>query len=250
MDLKIVALPSGYCPRVREAALCMGRGWDEYVHLPMMMFLVLGGEHPVLVDSGTPEADFVQEHHGYRFFREDDEDPVRVLAGAGVDPEEIRTVIWTHLHWDHCSNSALFPNATFYVQEAELRYAINPLEFHKKAFQRGRNVNPDWIPVLNRLKVIRGAVPVLPGISTVPLPGHTPGSQGVLIETNVGRYLVAGDCIDAYRNWEGDDEARHIPNWSYTDLLAFDESFRRIDTLDCLVIPSHDPKVLQIGSFG
>jgi N-acyl homoserine lactone hydrolase len=36
-------------------------------------------------------------------------------------------VIFTHLHWDHCSNVNLFPNARFTVQDKELRYAVSPI---------------------------------------------------------------------------------------------------------------------------
>lgn len=41
----------------------------------------------------------------------------------GVAPENIKTVIMTHLHWDHAGNNGLFQNARFYVQQRELDYA-------------------------------------------------------------------------------------------------------------------------------
>jgi glyoxylase-like metal-dependent hydrolase (beta-lactamase superfamily II) len=86
----------------------------------------------------------------------------------------------------------------------------------------------------------------------VPLPGHTPGSQGILVETDAGRYLIAGDCLDSYDNWywKGDEDIPHIPSAAITDVIAFDESFRRIESLGCEPIPSHDDRVLETRVFG
>ena len=74
-----------------------------------------------------PGAAFVREYFGYEFERQESEEPLLQLNGAGVDPADIRDVIFTHLHWDHCSNVNLFPNARFTVQDEELRYAVSPI---------------------------------------------------------------------------------------------------------------------------
>ena len=84
----------------------------------------------------------------------------------------------------------------------------------------------------------------------VSLPGHTPGSQGVLVDTDAGRFLLAGDTIDTYENWEGNEHTDHIPSGVHTDLFQYFDSFRRIEELDCEVIPSHDGAVLERGPFG
>ncbi|WP_141548176.1 MBL fold metallo-hydrolase, partial [Nocardia farcinica] len=41
----------------------------------------------------------------------DEERPDVALRTLGIDPGEVRTVVNTHLHWDHSSNNHLFPNA-------------------------------------------------------------------------------------------------------------------------------------------
>ena len=69
------------------------------------------------------------------------------------------------------------------------------------------------------------------------------------MEAGSGRYLIAGDCLYLYENWEGDDQVDHIPVGLYTDLVAYDESLRKIETLDCRVIPSHDFRVLDRQPF-
>jgi glyoxylase-like metal-dependent hydrolase (beta-lactamase superfamily II) len=253
VGLQILALPSGLVPAAQEAAVTYQRGYGKTRPLPMIMFVITGGDRPIMVDTGTPDQEFVRKYVGYGHFeRPAEEDTLRQLTGAGVDPAEVRDVVFTHLHWDHCSNIELFPNARFTVQDEELKYAVNPIPLHRRAFQHLPGTQPPWLPVLSRLNVISGAVEIAPGVSTVPLPGHTPGSQGVLVETDKGPYLIAGDCLDSYDNWNwaGEEGVPHVPSWSFTDVLQCDESFRRIESLGCEPIPSHDVQVLETRVFG
>lgn len=112
-------------------------------------------------------------------------------------------------------------------------------------------IDPPWVPVEDRIDVVDGDADVAPGLSVVWLPGHTPGSQGVLVDTGAGgRFLIAGDCVNLYRNWEGDGTLRHIVGGSLMNLRDHLRSFTRIEGLDAEVIPSHDPLVLERGVFG
>jgi glyoxylase-like metal-dependent hydrolase (beta-lactamase superfamily II) len=231
-------------------AITYHRGWGERLDVPMVMFVILGGEHPVVVDTGTGTPEFTRAHHGYDLDRPADQEPLAALKQLGVAPEDVGTVVHTHLHWDHCSNDDLFPAAEIIVQKAELGYAVDPLEPNRKAFQRGPGVLPPWVTVLDRIRTVDGDAGLMPGISVVALPGHTPGSQGVLVAGAGGSVLVAGDCVDTYANWEGDGNLSHIPSGSFTDLAAYMDSFRRIEQLGCEVIPSHDTAVLDKGVFG
>ena len=135
MGLQILALPSGLVPAAHDAAVTYQRNWDKHRKLPMIMFVIIGGDRPIMVDTGTPDAAFVREYFGYTFERPGREDPLLQLSEAGVDPADVRDVIFTHLHWDHCSNVDLFPNARFTVQDDELRYAVSPIPLHRRAYQ-------------------------------------------------------------------------------------------------------------------
>jgi N-acyl homoserine lactone hydrolase len=251
MGLQILALPQGQVPEAHEPAVTYQRGWGKHRRLPMIMFVITGGEYPIVVDSGTPQQDFVRDYFKYTSFEKSAaEAPLTVLEQAGIEPAAVRQVAFTHLHWDHCSNLDLFPNATFTVQDTELRYAVKPIPLHNRAYQHLPGTQPPWTSVLSRVSAVHGAVEIAPGVSTVPLPGHTPGSQGVLVETEKGRYLLAGDCLDSYDNWAGDAGADHIPSGSFSNLIEYTESFRRIESLDCEPIPSHDQRVLDTAVFG
>jgi glyoxylase-like metal-dependent hydrolase (beta-lactamase superfamily II) len=81
---------------------------------------------------------------------------------------------------------------------------------------------------------------IAPGLTAVDLGGHTPGSQGVLVETARGRCLIAGDAVPTYENLRDD-----VPTGWYVDLRRTHATMRRIRELQAVVLPSHDPAVLD-----
>lgn len=240
MPWKIQPLHVGTLKNFPTAALTYHRGFGEVSEVAMVMFLVTGGEHPVIVDTGTGDPEYTREVHGYELARADEQHPLAVLEKAGVDPADVRTVVNTHLHWDHSTNNDLFPNARVVVQKSELAYAVDPLEPSLKAFERLPGRTPSWVRAIGNTTTVDGDEELLPGLSVVHLPGHTPGSQGVLVETGEGPYLLSGDCVDLHANWEGDERLSHIPSGSFTDLAAYMKSFRRMERLGATIVPSHD----------
>ncbi|HEY6492725.1 MAG TPA: N-acyl homoserine lactonase family protein [Trebonia sp.] len=249
MSLSIRALGAGRLVGLHKPTITYMRGWGSTHLSPMIMFVIDGGAAPIVVDTGPPDIDRVLRYHNYVLEQSPAERPSAVLRRAGIDPAEVPIVVNTHLHWDHCSNDYLFPRADIYVQRKELEYAASPLQWHNAAFEHYPELEPPWRSVEGQLKLADGDCPIAPGVSLVALPGHTPGSQGVLVETDNGRYLIAGDCVDTYENWAGDEAADHIPSGLYTNLIEYDASFRKIESLDCQVIPSHDEAVLKQGHF-
>jgi glyoxylase-like metal-dependent hydrolase (beta-lactamase superfamily II) len=250
VGLEITALRVGCLRNFPQAAMTLLRRWDERVDLPMIMFAITGGHHPIIVDTGTSDPERALREHGYDLHRPTEEEPLNALQSAGIDPAEVRTVILTHLHWDHCSNNHLFPNATFVVQRSELPYAIDPAEPQRVTYESGNGLVPPWISSIGRFTVVDGDADVAPGVAVIHVPGHSPGSQGVLVQTDGGPYFIAGDCVGTYDNWHGDAGSSHIPSGAYTDLVQFMESFRKIESTSAEVIPSHDQAVVDRRHFG
>lgn len=248
MGLKIQALHIGTIVGLSRATLTHGRGYAEQADAELIMFLITGGEHPVIVDTGSASPEDVRMRHGLTVRRSPEQEPLAALTAAGVNPADVLTVVNTHLHWDHCSNNHLFPKARVYVQTSELQYAIDPLEPNQKTYERLPGQQAHWLKALGRTQGVVGDHVLMPGIKLLHLPGHSPGSQGVLVAANNNQYLIAGDCVSCYDNWLGDDTLRHIPA-GYTNLHDYMNSFRKIEGLGCVVIPSHDARVLSEGSF-
>jgi N-acyl homoserine lactone hydrolase len=249
MSLAITALSTGTALGLQRPAITYLRGWGETINVPLIMFVIEGDpDGPIVVDTGA-DPDRAEEFHKLRVEQDDGERPDVALRGLGVEPEAVRIVVNTHLHWDHSSNNHLFRNAEIVVQQAELDFARSPVSWHRRQFEVLDGLQPSWMRAENQIRCVDGDVTLAPGISVVPLPGHTPGSQGMLVEGASTRYLIAGDCVYLYENWNGDAEAEHIPAGLYTDLVAYERSLQRIEALDCEVIPSHDPLVLRRRVF-
>ena len=103
---------------------------------------------------------------------------------AHVDLETIDVVVNTHLHFDHCGGNHLFNGRPIYVQRLELHDARSEDDYTIREWVDAPGVR--YVPV-------DGAFEVAPGLRLVPTPGHTPGSQVVVVETDGGREIIAGD---------------------------------------------------------
>jgi glyoxylase-like metal-dependent hydrolase (beta-lactamase superfamily II) len=209
------------------------------------MWLIEGAGNKILVDTGGGDPAWSARYH-HPLERKEHEDPVRAIEGLGLQAEDIDIVINTHLHWDHCFNNDLFPNAKILVQATELRQAILPLPCHALYYESQLiGMTPPWLKALARIEAVEGAVEIADGISLVPLPGHTLGFQGVLVQLRSGPCLIAGDLCPLFENWHGNEKATHLPPGIHVNLVDCYESFRRIESLADLVLPGHDVKVLE-----
>jgi glyoxylase-like metal-dependent hydrolase (beta-lactamase superfamily II) len=113
----------------------------------------------------------------------------RSLDQHGVGPEDVDALLISHLHFDHSGAATevrdgrtvpAFPKATVYVQAAELEHARSPNERDRASYR------PDnWEPLVEagRLDALSGETEVRPGVTVVPVRGHSEGMQAVRIES-------------------------------------------------------------------
>jgi len=106
-------------------------------------------------------------------------------------------------------------------------------------------MTPPWLKSLDRIDVIEGEKEIEKGISLIPLPGHTLGFQGVLVDLPTGRCLIAGDNCPLFENWQSNDQLGHIPPGIHVNLLDCYNSFKKIESIADMVLPGHDLKVLE-----
>jgi len=163
------------------------------------------------------------------------------LKRLGLTPADIDTVVLSHLHWDTATNADLFANAEVIVHERELAYAELPAAH-------------DWAtpPYMTRalgklrLKPIAGECDIAPGGRILELPGHTPGSIGLL----VGREILAGDAVACAR-----DAARGRAALWFSDGAQADASLAKALSCAEVVYAGHDrpfragPPVAYLGDY-
>lgn len=244
-ELRIRPLDWGTLSTERSTLTYM-RNFGVKMDIPCLVWVIEGGDAgPVIVDTGPPEPGWSTKYHFPMKPRAPHQEPAESLRRAGVDPAAVRTVVLTHLHWDHAFNNGLFPNAAFYVQKSELEYAIAPLPVHARGYEAVTiGMRPDYF-THTKLTLLDGDAQIAPGISVVPTPGHSAGIQTVVVETGAGRYLLATDTIPLYENWEsGNPAIPHLPNTIHVGLVEYFESFKILERLGGIVLPGHDPDVL------
>ena len=198
---------------------------ENRIRLALRCLLVEHDAGPVLIDTGIGNKENEKFLRIYGVDNDGANGPTRLddaLAEVGIAREHVRFVINTHLHFDHAggntyvdrrdaarprSRSAAgakerretslpalvsFPNATYIVQAGELDAATHPNE-RSAASYLADNFQP--VTRANAWRLPQGEVAVLPGISVVPTPGHTPFHQSVLISDGDEIACYVGDCI-------------------------------------------------------
>ncbi len=215
---------------------------SKTIALGNFFFLIQGEERNILVDTGVTKAD------GDRFnpdaAQAPEDDPFAHLARHNVELDSIEIVIATHLHWDHVSPTILqMPNAKLYVSPAELDMVTNPPHPWFGQFVYREVI--DQLVAEMRVVETHDGNEVAPGISIMSTPGHTFGGQSVLVQTRSGKAVITGDVCFTYRNLEED-----IPGGFNYNLIECFNNLRRIRQVDGIVLPGHDPRMLEMFPQG
>ena len=106
------------------------------------------------------------------------------LSEQDFDISGIDMVVNTHLHFDHLGGNHLFAGTPIYVQRREL----------EDARSRDDYTIPEWVdPPGVEYVPVDGELELLPGVRLVPAPGHTPGSQVVVVDTGGRPIVIVGD---------------------------------------------------------
>ena len=148
----------------------------EEERMPVYVHVVDHPDGRVLVDTGM-----TQLHPAVA-----DMDPqlVPLSEQADFDPAGIDLVVNTHLHFDHCGGNHLFTGRAIYVQRRELDDARSQDDYTIREWVDAPGVQ--YAPV-------DGAHELLPGLRVVSAPGHTAGSQVVVVEADGRPVVIAGD---------------------------------------------------------
>jgi glyoxylase-like metal-dependent hydrolase (beta-lactamase superfamily II) len=186
----------------------------------------------ILVDTGGSAPD---GKSWMPYERPEKQNLEAALAAFGVKPEDINSVILTHLHWDHASNNDLFPGAVFFVQKLEYEQISDPLVTEIPGF---------ILPLVRKTKyeLLDGDMELFEGISVALTPGHSKGHQCVLVDARSGRHIIGGDLVPLLENWDRDPK---IPGGVYYDLDLISASMEKVSRIGGTMLPGHDFEVLK-----
>lgn len=183
--------------------------------------LIDTGDHKILVDTGGPGVRATIRQH---------------VKNAGVQPEEIDMLIITHFHDDHVRNFDYFPNARIFLHEIDANWALTEPE----DFAVPVNLFPA-LQKTGRLELIKQDGELIPGIETMLVPGHTPGSIAVIVKAP-GKpvTVITGDAV---KNM--DELATGNVSHSKNPAVSAN-SIKKIRDLAQIVVPGHD-RILQVA---
>jgi glyoxylase-like metal-dependent hydrolase (beta-lactamase superfamily II) len=172
-----------------------------------LCLLVETDRGPLLVDTGPGREDYQRVPLMMRALQlvtrmpmDAEEAAVKQVARLGYRPEEVRHVVLTHMHFDHCGGLPDLPQATVHVHRRELEaFQGFPRRFLDLAYVRRHLAHePDVMLYEDRdeswfdFAAIR--LPFEPGIWLIPLVGHTRGHCGVVIGTEDGHHFHVGSA--------------------------------------------------------
>ena len=179
---------------VKKEQLTAGLDVGADLTVPYLGFYITDGKHKILCDTGINAKYIVDGKAWAGCAAQGGEDWVKKsLKEAGVAPDEIEMVIYTHLHNDHAGNCHLFPEALHVFQDDEWKDLLDPLP---SMMIRG-DFDQSLIPQLKELKCMKvvGDIKLFEGFELIHTPGHTAGSQCLLVNTKQGVYNLTGDTI-------------------------------------------------------
>ena len=213
----------------------------QKIPAPVFSVLLMHDEGPILIDLGLnpdgltdPEKAWGERAKVIPPKMTEADDIRNRLKELNLSVSDIKMVIITHLHWDHTGALRFFKHCPILVQKEEYRFAFNPDSYVSAPYMR----NHFDCPV--NYRQLEGDRIILPGVSVMKTPGHTPGHQSVLVKHKNGKYyLFAGDAINTEENLK-----RKIPASNVLNAKQSMDSLYRLEhlalVLEADLIPGHD----------
>ncbi len=167
---------------------------QDRVAIPFTSLAVNTGKKLILLDSGNGDLGAPTTGSWMANFR-----------AAGFDPANVDAVAISHFHGDHINGlrrkdgTAVFPNAEIMVSETEWGFWMDDArmaaasEGMKPGFQNVRRV---FAPIAKDVTRYAWDKEILPGITAIGAPGHTPGHTVFAVHSGSSRFLMMSDLTN------------------------------------------------------
>ncbi len=170
-----------------------GRAYNGF-HSDNKAVVIRIGAQTILVDAGAgpdfmPTLGRLHDH----------------LEAAGIKPETITKVVFTHAHADHfwgvidpLGSDTLFEKAEHLMTATEFAYWQQP-DVESKVAEPFRGMaagtHRRLKSVAARIKPVKAGSEIAPGVALIDTAGHTPGHVSVLVGVGPNQLLIGGDVL-------------------------------------------------------
>src|SRR5687767_157885 len=207
--------------------------------LAYFVWAIVGPHGTFIVDTGFDAG--MAAKRGRRLLRP----IVEGLKALNIAADEVKDVIVTHLHYDHCGNHNAFPRARYHLQDVEMAYATGRCMCHDEL--RIPFEADDVVAIVRkvfdgRVEFHDGTEQIVPGVTVHRIGGHSKGLQSVRVKTRRGHVVLASDASHLYSHFT---EGRVFPiTYSVADTLEGYATLRKLAESSEHIVPGHDPEVL------
>ncbi|MDO8674178.1 MAG: N-acyl homoserine lactonase family protein [Dehalococcoidia bacterium] len=227
--------------------------WDHAnagtIGIPVSFNLIVGGGRVMLFDTGWEDPNKIEDYGVMRW------EPITLqLDRLGLKPDDVDTIVLSHLHLDHCGQVRRFPRAKIFVQRAEMDF-VDFADNYQPGITRGRflgyypKADRETIRAVakeGRLVLIEGYHDLTPGLKLVPaLNTHTAGCQMLLVNTAAGQTVLTGDTAYSRNNIIQAIPSGTSMGSAFECLLNFERIMKLADGNINRVVNTHDPDMFS-----
>jgi N-acyl homoserine lactone hydrolase len=168
------------------------------------------------------------------------------LVKLGLEPNDVRWVIQTHLHFDHADGFDFFSKAEVLVSRAELEgQRRQPVGAVSCLYPAGFNpVGLEYTPKSYENFAAYHALTKSEDVVIIPTHGHSYGHQSILLRDNRQTFLFAGDVVFDERQLLAQEMAGIVHDVAEAR-SSMEESRSFIASTPTIFLPSHDPESLR-----
>lgn len=236
---EVYAVKYGTHARIARENFILGDDHDGPMPLDFYVWAIVGADRTFVVDTGFDRAMAAKRKR--QLFRT----PAEGLQLIGVNPDTVKDVIITHMHYDHAGSLNEFPQARYHLQDREMsfctgRYMCNATtRFPFEADHVSTMVHRIFE---GRVEFHDGDDELAPGVTVHHVGGHSLGLQVVRVRTRRGWVVLASDATHYYANMETLRPYPVVVN--VAEMVEGFKTIQKLATSSAHVIPGHDPLVL------
>ena len=223
---------------VPKAMLLRNLGWGEHMEIASVAWLIRGAGVTMLIDTSLGGAwddpAFAVTRGSLGMWEIRGGGLIAQLGALGLAPDDIDTIILTHLHTDHIASLPVFGSSRIVIS--------------RTGWERARAETHPWLDTYSteifswmegqgdRLQLVSDDDEISGGIVFHWMGGHSPCSQAVILDTKAGRTAFAGDLVPLTKNWE-----TGVPTGHFQNIREVAAAYAYLSEFDAIV-PGHDPK--------